>query len=176
MMDSRSLRCAIGAALLIMASKPGLPSTRSFDSLSEVRLGGLSAALGAQETRVLTRKLRVTAYCDDGVTASGLRSGVGQCAAPGDLPFGTKIYIPALNRTLIVTDRTHRRFRHNTVDIFMPEYDDCIQFGRRDLECVITLPDRKFRYGSDALAEEVERVMPSETPEITADVLRIASR
>ena len=68
---------------------------------------------------VQKRVLRVTAYCDRGITASGVPSGVGQCAAPADVPFGSKIYIPALGKSFTVTYRTHQRFRHNTVDIFM---------------------------------------------------------
>jgi 3D (Asp-Asp-Asp) domain-containing protein len=86
------------------------------------------------------RVCRVTAYCDDGITASGRRSGVGQCAAPGYIPLGSRVYIPALKRTFVVTDRTHPRFRHNTVDIFIPSDARCIQFGRKYLECQFTLP------------------------------------
>lgn len=97
------------------------------------------------------RRLRVTAYCDKGLTAAGIPSGVGQCAAPADIPFGSKIHIPALNRTFIVTDRTHQRFRTTTVDLFIPDRDRCLQFGRRYLDVEITLPDSKHRYGSPEL-------------------------
>jgi rare lipoprotein A len=89
---------------------------------------------------VLRRIYRITAYNDRGATASGTQSGVGQCAAPADIPFGSRIYIPALRRTLVVTDRTHPRFRHNTVDIFMPAERQCLNFGRKYLRCEITLP------------------------------------
>lgn len=103
------------------------------------------------------RIYRVTAYCDRGVTAAGLPSGVGQCAAPADIPFGTRIYIPALDRTFVVTDRTHRRFRHNTVDLFIPSAADCKQFGRKYLECHMTLPRKTHHYGSRDLAAVVAR-------------------
>ena len=46
----------------------------------------------------IRRVCRVTAYCDRGLTASGRRVGVGQCAAPPSIPFGSKVYIPALGR------------------------------------------------------------------------------
>jgi len=88
----------------------------------------------------LSRRLRVTAYCDQGITASGRPSGVGQCAAPADIPFGARVYVPELKRSFVVTDRTHQRFRHNTVDIFISDYDDCVEFGRKYLDCEITLP------------------------------------
>lgn len=108
----------------------------------------------------LRRVYRVTAYCDRGLTASGVPAGVGQCAAPADIPFGSKVYIPALNRTFIVTDRTAKRFRTNTVDIFMPTRGQCLRFGRKYLECVITLPKQAPRYGSPALRAAVAAIRP----------------
>lgn len=107
------------------------------------------------EQRVIRRVYRVTAYNDRGLTASGVLSGVGQCAAPADIPFGARVHIPALGRTLVVTDRTHRRFRHNTVDIFMPGYKQCRQFGRRYLECIVELPPKPYEYGSPELEQLV---------------------
>ena len=91
-------------------------------------------------SQLIQRVCRVTAYCDRGITASGIPSGVGQCAAPGDIPLGSTVYIPDLDRTFVVTDRTHRRFRRSTVDIFIPTKKDCRQFGRRFLECEFTVP------------------------------------
>jgi 3D (Asp-Asp-Asp) domain-containing protein len=86
------------------------------------------------------RVYRVTAYCDRGWTASGTRVGVGQCAAPVDIPFGSRINVPALGRTFVVTDRTDYRFRRNTVDIFMPDEAKCWRFGRKYLECHVVPP------------------------------------
>jgi 3D (Asp-Asp-Asp) domain-containing protein len=109
-------------------------------------------------SRVLRRVYRVTAYNDRGLTAAGVWSGIGQCAAPAGIPFGTKVHIPAIGRTLVVTDRTHRRFRTNTVDIFMPGYEQCRQFGRRYLECVVELPTQCYEYGSPELESLVREV------------------
>lgn len=103
------------------------------------------------------RVCRVTAYCDRGLTASGVMSGLGQCAAPGDVPFGSIVYIPALDRSFVVTDRTHKRFRHNTVDLFIPERAACLAFGREYLEVVITPPAQPYRYRCESLAALVER-------------------
>jgi 3D (Asp-Asp-Asp) domain-containing protein len=104
------------------------------------------------------RVYRVTAYCDRGLTAAGVPSGVGQCAAPQDIPFGARVYLPALDRTFIVTDRTARRFRHNTVDLFIPDRGRCLRFGCRYLECQITLPEEQVRYASRRLRDAVARV------------------
>lgn len=106
-----------------------------------------SACWSSGEPRKLCRVCRVTAYCDHGLTAAGTRAGVGQCAAPEDIPFGTKVYIPALKRSFIVTDRTHPRFRRNTVDIFLPAESMCQKFGQRYLECEFILPAKVPGYG-----------------------------
>jgi hypothetical protein len=58
-----------------------------------------------------------------------------------------------LHRKLIVTDRTHRRFRHNTVDVFIPSERQCRQFGRRYLECEFTLVDEPVKYGELRVAQ-----------------------
>jgi len=93
------------------------------------------------DSATVYRVCRVTAYCDRGITASGVPSGIGQCAAPADIPFGSLVYIPALGRGFRVTDRTHRRFRRSTVDIFIPTRGRCLEFGCRYLEVEITLPE-----------------------------------
>ncbi len=119
---------------------------------------------GETPAKKLVRVYRVTAYCDRGLTASGVPSGVGQCAAPADIPFGSKIYIPALKRTFVVTDRTHKRFRHNTVDLFIPQREACLEFGRNYLECEISLPDQPPRYASPRLVKLVENHARQHTP------------
>ena len=100
------------------------------------------AGVDAAGAQPLARDVRVTAYCDRGLTASGRRVGVGQCAAPPSIPFGSKVYIPALGRSFVVTDRTHPRFRHNTVDIFIPSENRCRDFGRHYLKCEFTVATR----------------------------------
>ncbi len=101
----------------------------------------------AHTPKSVTRICRVTAYCDRGLTAAGIPSGVGQCAAPADIPLGSIVYVPSLNKKFMVTDRTHRRFRHNTVDLFMPSEKVCRNFGRHYLECEFTFPSQPARYG-----------------------------
>lgn len=116
----------------------------------------------------IARVCRVTAYCDEGLTAAGTFSGVGQCAAPEDIPFGTIVYIPELERSFIVTDRTHKRFRQNTVDIFIPTEEACRAFGRNYLECEFYLPAREWRrpkspdtYSASASPRVLGRIPPA---------------
>lgn len=110
------------------------------------------------EAKVIERRLRVTAYCDRGLTAAGIPSGVGQCAAPEDVPFGSIVYIPALKRSFVVTDRTHKRFRQTTVDLFMPDRQECLEFGLNYLDCVITFPSQPHRYGCTSIYSTIARV------------------
>jgi 3D (Asp-Asp-Asp) domain-containing protein len=113
--------------------------------------GDLSAVAAGREglplpqpigDRRVRRVCRVTAYADRGLTASGVRVAPGQCAAPEDIPFGARVFIPALNRSYVVTDRTAQRFRHNTVDLYVPSRSQCKRFGRHYLDCEFELPAR----------------------------------
>ncbi|MFH1748395.1 MAG: 3D domain-containing protein [Planctomycetota bacterium] len=106
-----------------------------------------SATPSEQNSGTRYRICRVTAYCDRGLTASGVPAGLGQCAAPADIPLGSRVYIPALGRAFMVTDRTHRRFRHNTVDIFISSRQACRQFGRKYLECEFAIIAHPPAYG-----------------------------
>lgn len=115
-----------------------------------------AAAVSRSTPSVVKRVFRVTAYCDQGITAAGVPSGVGQCAAPADIPFGSRIYVPELGTTFIVTDRTHKRFRHNTVDLFIPTRSRCLEFGRHYLECEVYPPEETYDYASSRLARAVE--------------------
>ena len=123
-----------------------LPPSNSADVSPTARLipPAPEPATNEEDSETLYRICRVTAYCDHGITASGVPSGVGQCAAPGYIPLGSTVYIPALDRTFVVTDRTNRRFRRSTVDIFIPSKQACRHFGCQYLECefTVTPPDQ----------------------------------
>ena len=123
--------------LVAFALLVALPHHRPVEPRSGPRV---EAEAAAPNTGVMRRICRVTAYCDRGTIASGVESGVGQCAAPIDIPFGSRIHIPELGRTFLVTDRTARRFRHNTVDLFIPTREACLQFGRQYLICEVLPP------------------------------------
>lgn len=79
--------------------------------------------------------LRVTAYCDYGLTASGCLAGPGQCAAPSWVPFGSTVVVRGVSYR--VTDRTARRFRHNTVDLWMPRRYDCMKHGVKHAKVLV---------------------------------------
>lgn len=135
-----------------------LPEAATAEPSMEVSPLARALAGGIFESNPLRRVHRVTAYCDDGLTAAGVNSGVGQCAAPADIPFGSIVYLPELDQAFVVTDRTARRFRHNTVDIFIPDCDDCLEFGLNYLDVEIYLPIEPPRYGSSRITRLIEFV------------------
>lgn len=119
------------------------------------------------------RVFRVTAYCDRALTAAGIPSGMGQCAAPEDIPFGAIVYVPQLRQAFVVTDRTHKRFRRNTLDLFMHERQSARRFGRRYLEAMVWVPLSRPAYGSARLAHTVGLVRSHGDLGGPGDVLRL---
>ena len=77
-----------------------------------------------------------------GVTASGAKASSWYTVAAGKgYPMGTVIYIPSMKNKpnggwFVVQDRGGA-ISNNKLDIYMSTYNECIQFGRRNLECYI---------------------------------------
>ena len=95
---------------------------------------GLDAS--AQRTsRSKTLQVQVTAYCDQGETASGVQTRRGIVAADPDvLPLGSRIRVEGLaarlNGTYDVED-TGRAVKGRIIDIFMRDCDAAKKFGRQ---------------------------------------------
>ena len=77
-----------------------------------------------------------------GVTASGARTSAWYTVAAGKgYPIGTIIYIPYFANKpnggwFIVQDRGGA-ISNNRLDVYMTTYNECVQFGRRNLECYV---------------------------------------
>lgn len=76
----------------------------------------------------------VTAYCYTGKrTASGTWPKHGTIAAdPRVLPFGTKVYIPGYGEGVV--EDTGRLIKGNRIDVYIPSYDACIEWGIKEME------------------------------------------
>ena len=80
-----------------------------------------------------------------GITASGAYASAWCTVAAGQgYPLGTIIYIPYFANMpnggwFVVQDRGGA-ISNNKLDIYMATYNDCINFGRRNLECYIYVP------------------------------------
>ena len=77
-----------------------------------------------------------------GVTASGAMATAWYTVAAGSgYPMGTVMYIPYFSNQpnggwFVVQDRGGA-ISNNKLDVYMDTYNECIQFGRRNLECYI---------------------------------------
>lgn len=98
----------------------------------------------APEPKVEHRVMKVTAYTardksmnGKGITTNGEHVQEGRAiAADQSIPFGTQIYIPALGKTFVVTDRGGA-IRGNRLDLYMERWKDAIKFGVQELEVFI---------------------------------------
>jgi len=130
--------------------------TKSVTSRSPVaRTGGSASSLAASVEGIepTVRKLNASAYTAStcgkspsspgyGVTASGARVQSWYTVAAGKgYKMGTVVYIPYFKNEpnggwFVVQDRGGA-ISNNRIDIYMGTYSECIQFGRRNLECYI---------------------------------------
>jgi 3D (Asp-Asp-Asp) domain-containing protein len=77
-----------------------------------------------------------TAYCDFGITHSGLLARRGMVAAdPQILPIGSVIQVEAGNYSGIYTVMdTGGVVKGRLIDIYMPDHEEAIQFGRQKIK------------------------------------------
>ncbi len=80
-----------------------------------------------------------TAYCDYGITKSGVQTVPGVAAAdPSVLPLGSLIFVENSNyRGVFRILDTGRLVKGNIVDIYMTRYDDAVNFGRQPVKVVV---------------------------------------
>ena len=83
-------------------------------------------------------RVGATAYCDDPITFIGTVPEVGKTIAvdPNFIPLGSKVYIPQFNRVFIAED-TGGKIKGLRIDIYMEDYDTCMEFGFRDIDIYI---------------------------------------
>jgi 3D (Asp-Asp-Asp) domain-containing protein len=80
-----------------------------------------------------------------GITASGSRASAWYTVAAGKgYPLGTIIYIPYFANKpnggwFVVQDRGGA-ISNNKLDVYMNTYNECISFGRRNLQCYVYVP------------------------------------
>ena len=80
-------------------------------------------------------------YCEpweSGITYTGTQARVGAIAVDPDIiPLGTKMYIVSADGEYLygycVAEDTGGAIQGNIVDLFFNTYEECIQFGRRDV-------------------------------------------
>lgn len=134
-------------------------STERYGSTSVAEAASNSSSLAKKVEGItpIVKTLNASAYtastCDKkptdkgyGITASGARVKSWYTVAAGKAyPMGTVIYIPALKNKpnggwFVVQDRGGA-IKNHKLDIYMSTYNECIQFGRKNLECYIYVPN-----------------------------------
>lgn len=122
-------------------------------SVAEAAANSYSLAKKVAGIKPIVKTLNTSAYtastCDKkptdkgyGITASGKKVKSWYTVAAGKAyPMGTVIYIPALKNKpnggwFVVQDRGGA-IKNNKLDIYMSTYNECIKFGRKNLECYI---------------------------------------
>ena len=88
-------------------------------------------------------EFQATAYCVTGITKSGVPVAPGHVAAdPRVIPLGSMIYVdsPTMSGIYQVLD-TGRLIKGKIIDIYIPSYERCIEFGRRMVKIKV------LRYG-----------------------------
>ncbi len=88
-------------------------------------------------------EFQATAYCVTGISKSGTPIAPGHVAAdPKVIPLGSMIYVdsPLMGGIYQVLD-TGRLVKGNIIDIFIPSYESCKEFGRRMVKVQV------LRYG-----------------------------
>ncbi len=128
-------------------------ATVSASATPSVSASGNSLAAKVQGMTPVVKTLNASAYTAStcgkapgssgyGITSSGARASAWCTLAAGKgYPIGTIIYIPYFANKpnggwFIVQDRGGA-ISNNKLDIYMATYNDCINFGRRNLECYI---------------------------------------
>jgi 3D (Asp-Asp-Asp) domain-containing protein len=100
-------------------------------------------------------EFHATAYCLTGLTTTGVPAAPGYAAAdPKIIPLGSVIYVETPLRSGIyqVMD-TGERIRGKIIDIFIPSYEACKEFGRRMVKVKV------LRYG---FKDDPEETKPSD--------------
>ncbi len=101
-----------------------------------VRTGNKEGAVGWVTT------MNATAYHPKdgdgaGITATGTKAGYGTVAVdPRVIPLGSKVYIPEYGNA--VAADTGGAIIGNKIDLCMESYEECYQFGRRDIQVFIS--------------------------------------
>lgn len=87
---------------------------------------------------VSTMTVSATAYAGDSITATGTTPKVGRTIAvdPSIIPYGTRVYIPALGGTYVAED-CGGGIKGNRIDIFMGSESQCNSWGVRSIEIQI---------------------------------------
>lgn len=91
----------------------------------------------SSSTNGRTLTVNASAYSGHTITATGTTPKWGTIAVdPSIIPYGTKVYIPMFDKVFIAED-CGGAIKGNKIDIFMNSEQECVNFGRKNIEIKI---------------------------------------
>ena len=87
-------------------------------------------------------EFQATAYCDSGITKSGVPTRIGLVAGdPALLPLGSWIQVqgPTKHQGLYQVMDTGRLIKGRIIDIYMPSLEEAVRFGRRRVQVTVIM-------------------------------------
>ncbi len=116
-----------------------------------------SAGMDDNSSKALKKdEFHATAYCVTGLTASGVPVAPGHVSAdPRVIPLGSMIYVetPLMSGIYQVMD-TGELIKGKIIDIFIPSYEACMEFGRRIVKVQV------LRYGFNGENKDIKTAKP----------------
>ena len=102
---------------------------------------GIKSRSGYKQMKTIQgTEMRVgaTAYYGDTITSTGTVPKVGYTIAvdPKVIPYGTRVYIPQLNKIFVAED-CGSAIKGKRIDIFMSTYEECMEWGYKDITIII---------------------------------------
>lgn len=92
-----------------------------------------------KEQKTISFKVEALAYCFTTRTSCGTRPTYGTIAVdPRVIPYGSKIYVPGYGWGKALD--TGSSIRGNKIDIWLPTYKQCINWGRRWVTIKVIYP------------------------------------
>ena len=124
-----------------------VPRVQTLDLVKSNRARIIQVSRSEPVEKVERRVMRISAYTahDKGmdgkhITANGERTQEGRTiAADKSIPFGTEIYIPALDKHFTVTDRGGAIYG-DRLDMYVESRKDAMKFGVKYLEVLVRYP------------------------------------
>lgn len=113
---------------------------QALEQAPQLRDGYIETSHGAMRyTNVMVMEASAYLPTDGGgscITATGLPATHGVVAVDPDvIPLGTQVYIPGYG--VAIAADTGGMIEGDMIDLCMEDYDDCMQFGRRDIDVYI---------------------------------------
>lgn len=126
------------ATTITMPESITVTSTTGNVNIESSATGNGEASINMKSGFKASMTVSATAYTATGNgTASGTMPAAGRTLAAGSgLPFGTRVYIPALGGVYVVEDRGGA-VSDSVIDIYMNSQEECVNWGRQNIEIFI---------------------------------------